>query len=131
MPSTPACQLTSYLTRLKLVDCYCLLFLLCVILVNHSLIVFLSYFYYNCKKKKDLIITSNIKRNNTVYRARPGLRARSSRGTMVAMLAVAITASRWHVEPCSLVQSVFVFSVNALTGAQNCVFHCGKPQVGA
>ena len=45
MPSIPACQLTSYLTRLKLVDCYCLLFLLCVILVNHSLIVFLSYFY--------------------------------------------------------------------------------------
>ena len=73
----------------------------------------------------------------TVYRARPVLRARTSnvnfraaRGTMVAMLAVASTVIRWHIESCSLVQSVFVFSVNALTGAQNCVFHCGRPLVG-
>ena len=74
----------------------------------------------------------------TVYRARPVLRARTSnvnfraaRGTMIDMLTVASTVSRWHIEPCSLVQSDFVFSVNTLTGAQNCIFHCGKLLVGA
>ena len=54
---------------------------------------------------------------------------RAARGIMVAMLTVASTVSRWHIEPCSLVQSVFVFSVNTLTGAQNSVLHCGKPLV--
>ena len=74
-----------------------------------------------------LIITSNIKRNNDNYYGIPRApRAKSAyfkcyftaaRGTMVAMLAVASTVIRWHIESCSLVQSVFVFSVNALTGA--------------